>query len=154
MLATSRISKYKSKQYCNLDMFKNPAMKHSEKQWTSRDGSRHLIVSMETAHLWHCYNMLMGIIKGHDNITELSGEGPDWDSAGFMAIGIDIFIDSSDQADIAKNAIQYIGHELYKRGAQVPELPAADFRKDVNRADNLAEGFIDRPGECLTFNNE
>lgn len=150
-MKATRLSKYRSKKYCNLDMFSLQPQGHMEKTWTSRDGRKHLISSMETSHLWNCFNMLMSIIESHEFLSEHLEDGPAWDGDGFVSIGIDVFINSLNEKEVASNALQYIGHELYKRGAQVPNVPDDSFRCNINRADNLQPGFVDRPGDLLNF---
>ena len=151
MIITNKLAKYRSKEYCNLDQFNLEPFGHKEKKWKSRDGRIFLVAEMETSHLWHSFNMLQGIIESNELYSEM--DRPDWDSAGFIHNFNDMAA-SEEQADLARVAIQYIGHELYKRGAQVPALPEKNFRKKINRADNLHRGFVDTAGECLTFNDD
>lgn len=150
MIITDKLSKYRSKEYCNLDLFRIEPQGHSTKRWQSKDGTEHLIKEMETRHLWYTFNMLQGIIDTEN--FYISGPEPQ----GEMAY--ECFLQELDmameQADFARVAIQYIGHELYKRGAQVPKIPEKNFKMKINRADNLHHGFADNPGEVLTYKDD
>lgn len=116
MIITGRLAQYKSGEYCNLDMFRITPPYHDTKRWVSKDKTKYLIKEMETMHLWHIFNMLMNMIDG-----------------------------DAECKDTAINAIQYVGHELFKRKARAPKLPGYDFKKQVNRAENLHLGFMDAP---------
>jgi hypothetical protein len=97
--------------------------------------------------------MLLGIIETEQIYLNLSGEGLDFDSDAYIS-NFNELETVMEQADMARNAIQYIGHELYKRQMMVPNLPEKNIKKKINRADNLHHGFIDKPGELLNYNDE
>lgn len=150
MIITNKLAKYKSGQTHNLEIFKLEPAGHLQKKWTSKDGRIYLVHKMETMHLWFTYRMLLGIIETEQ--FYLNGPVPGGDMAqDAFSSELDTVME---QADIARNAIQYIGHELYKREMMVPNLPEKDIKKKINRADNLHRGFIDAPGELLNFNDE
>ena len=149
MIITSKLSRYKSGNAHSLEMFKLAPCGHLQKTWTSRDGRTFLIKDMQTMHLWFAYRMLIGIIETEQ--IYLNGPYPENDgSSELFAMEFDT---AREEAEIARNAIQYIGHELYKREMQVPHLPERNIKKKINRADNLHRGFIDRPGELLNYND-
>jgi|WetSurSiteA1Bulk_404760.scaffolds.fasta_scaffold12990_5 hypothetical protein len=153
MIITNKLAKYRSGNQHSLEMFKLEPAGHLQKKWRSKDGKIHLVHEMNTMHLWFAYRMLLGIIETEQVCLEMSGEGPDYDSDGFISIFSEIEI-AMNQADIARNAIQYIGHELYKREMSVPSLPEKDLKKKINRADNLHRGFADQPGELLNYDDD
>ena len=104
-------------------MFNAEMFMHKYKRWTSKDGTVRIIHEMETAHLWHTFNMLMTMVNAEDAETEA-----------------------------AVNAIRYVGHELFLRDAKVPELPEPKIIvKWLNRADDLQRGFKDGIGEVFDF---
>lgn len=147
MIITNKLSKYRSKSYCNLDMFKLEPLGHREKKWRSKDGRVFLVREMETMHLWNTFNMLNGIIETEEwylCCNEPNGEMAQlaFDNEFRMVM---------EQADVARVALQYIGHELYKRGAQVPRLPDKSYKKKMNRADKLHKGFVDEAGDVLKY---
>lgn len=121
-IITSKLSKYKSKDPCNLDMFNFMPQGHFNKTWTSKDGTVQKITEMETMHLWHIFRMLLRKLNGP-------------------------------YTEIVSNAFQYIGYELYRRHMNVPELPSRDYKKHINRADNLNKGFIDLDDIGVCWNN-
>lgn len=149
MIITNKLAKYRSKQLCNLDMFKLEPHSHLQKIWTSKDGRTFLIKDMDTMHLWHTFRMLMNILSEAENF------GNDYepiDEIGAWAFSTErILIEKT--AEIARNALQYIGHELYKRQMKVPNIPKKNIKRKINRADNLNHGFIDKDEIGLDWNN-
>jgi hypothetical protein len=150
MIITNKLAKYKSGQSHSLEMFKLEPAGHLQKTWKSKDGKTQFVKDMQTMHLWFTYRMLLGIIETEQ--IYLGGPYPDGDGAQ-QAFDME-FETVMEQADMARNAIQYIGHELYKRQMMVPNLPEKNIKKKINRADNLHHGFIDKPGELLNYNYE
>jgi len=150
MIIKDRLSKYKSKAYCNLDMFRLQPQGHMQKIWHSKDGTKHLICKMESMHLWYTYNMLKGII---DTERLFYKQDVPLDPVAQMNFTVEFEI-AKEQADVARNAIQYIGHELYKRGMMVQSLPEKNMHSKINRADNLRRGFKDSPGETFQFDDD
>jgi hypothetical protein len=150
IITSNRLAKYKSKKQCNLDMFKWESFGHREKKWKSKDGKEHLICEMETMHLWHTFNMLNKIIETCEWAEYASGPDPD-------TMAFDCFMREMNQAmamaEESRVALQYIGHELYKREASVPKLPDKEFKKKLNRANNLHHGFADIDGK-ITFKDD
>ena len=153
MIITNKLAKYRSGQTHELEIFKLEPSGHLQKTWKSKDGKIQFIKDMNTMHLWFAYRMLLGIIDTEKIYLELSGEGPDFDSDAYIS-NFNEFEIAMEQADRARNAIQYIGHELYKREMLVPNLPEKNIKRKINRADNLHRGFVDSPGELLNFNDE
>lgn len=150
MKIKSKLRSYKSSHIGNLSVFKYPAMNHNKKTWTSKDGRVFLIREMDTMHLWNTYRMLLKIVESGDKIEEayenvvsfmdsMQGEMACY-AAERELKSIHEFLST---VDIARNALQYIGHELYKREVGVPKLPPKNLKEKINRADNLYGGFED-----------
>lgn len=149
MIIKDRLKEYRSANPCNLEMFKSKPIKHDTKKWISKDGTRHLITEMETMHLWHVFRMLLRMIETENNFlsySEPQGEMAQLAAAQELAV-------IAERAAIARNALQYIGHELYKREACVPKLPKKSYKRSINRADNLNAGFLDSEEEGLAWYN-
>lgn len=133
MKIVGKLSRYRSKTLCKLDMFRLPAIGHDKKTWTTKDDRKLLIRDMDTVHLWNTYRMLLKVIN--------EVRSPEQE-----------YIEE-ERIDIARNALQYIGHELYKREIGVPKLPSKNIRKKINRADNLKHGFVDNKEIGVDWDN-
>lgn len=147
MIIKDKLRQFRSENVCNLEMFKTKQLKHDRKVWVSRDGTKHLIVDMDTMHLWHTFRMLLRVIELEDNY--LSYAEPQGEMAQMMAERE--MAEVMERAAIARNALQYIGHELYKREANVPQLPKKNIKSRINRADNLNRGYVDSNLQGLTW---
>lgn len=150
MIIKDRLKEFRSYNPCNLEMFKSRPVKHDTKKWISKDGTAQLIRNMETMHLWNVFKMLVKIIETEAVYIKLTP--PDAESVAHEAYEheLDNVIET---AYIAKNALQYIGHELYRREMRVPRLPNKKFMRNVNRAENLNAGFFDSQKEGLKWYN-
>lgn len=150
IITSSKLDGYRSKKLCNLDMFKFEQIGHDEKVWVSKDGKEHLIVKMETMHLWNTFKMLVKVLETCEWYENASGPDPD-------TMAYDCFIRELNEvmsmAEETRVALQFIGHELYKREASVPKLPDKNFKKKINRANVLNKGFADIDGK-ITFKND